>query len=393
MKIAMLTTVGDRCGIAAYTRALVEALGCLPETQVEVIPITEGRQSAQHYIEQAERFNAPDVDVVHIPHEHSFWGGIMPGSSGYWEMRYLIHKPVVLTAHTTYTLAEMLKVKTERRPHKRIAKELLLLNRNYVDSVQTAPFTTAFTIVHTAAARNELIARGAKPGYVTIVPTGIPEPHPAPTGGRAFIERFQLQGRRIITLFGYITPNKGYELTLDLLPTLPADVTLVIAGGTRAADMEPYRAALEERIARSGLRERVVITGFLADNDVAEAMEASEIVLVPHTQATGSYSVTLPLTHGRPILASDLDCFREISLRMDCVALFRAGDAGDYSAQLSALLNDPERRDRLAANARRYAERFSWPRVAAMTRKVYATAIQVYTSRSHHPPHQGSPGG
>ncbi len=383
----MLTTVGDRCGIAAYSRALIAALESLADTEVTLVPITEGKQPTAHYLEQAERLNASDVDVVHIQHEHSFWGGILPRSSAYWQMRYLVKKPVVLTAHTTYTLAQMLKVTTERRLHKRLVKQLLLLNKSYVDSVEIAPFTTAFTIVHTAAARNELIARGAKPGYVVIVPTGIPAALPAPTVGRAFRERFGLGDSRLVTLFGYITPNKGYELTLDVLPALPPEVKFVIAGGTRAADTEAFRAQLEERIVRNGLGQRVVITGFLTDEEVADAMEASEIVLAPHTQATGSYSITLPLTHGRPILASDLDCFREIHARMDCIELFRAGDVSHYQERLTVLLGDSARQAALAKNAARYADRYSWPHVAATTRKVYQTVIDLYRSRAHHGRH------
>lgn len=383
MKVAMLTTVGERCGIAAYTRALIAGLQTLPEMEVEVVPITEGRQSTAHYTEQAERLNAPDVDVVHIQHEHSFWGGILPRASAFWEMRYLISKPVVLTAHTTYSLAELLKLRTERRPHKWLIKQMLVRNKPYRDSVDIAPFTTAMTIVHTEAARQELIARGAKPAYVVLVPTGIPDPLPAPTGGSSFRERFHLEGRRLATLFGYLSPNKGYELTFDILSSLPEDVVFVIAGGARTTDMEPYAAQLKERVAKAGLTSRVVITGFLSDEEVAEAMEASDIVLVPHTQATGSYSVTLPLTHGRPILASDLDCFREIEARVDCLELFRAGDTADYRAKLLTLLDDPTRRAELSVNARKYATRFSWPNVAARTKDVYQAAIDVY-SRGHH---------
>lgn len=379
----MLTTVGERCGIAAYTRALVAGLKTLPDLEVVVVPITEGRQPTAHYREQAARLNAPDIDVVHIQHEHSFWGGILPKASAFWEMRYLIEKPTVLTAHTTYALAEMLRLKTERRPHKWLAKQMLVRNKPYRESVEIAPFTTALTIVHTTAARKALIARGAKPGFVYVVPTGIPPPLTAPTGGQAFREKFGLADRRLITLFGYVSFNKGYELTLEILPSLPADVTFVIAGGPRNADMEPYAAQLKERIAQAGLSERVVMTGFLDDTEVAEAMAASEIVLVPHTEATGSYSVTIPLTHGKPILASDLDCFREISERIDCVQLFRAGEAGDYREKLTALLSDPARRAQLASAATKYAERFSWPRVAALTRDVYTAAIEVYKTPHH----------
>lgn len=384
MKVAMLTTTGPRCGIAAYTRALVEGFSHVPDTEIVVVPIEEGRQTIVHYREQAKILNGDDIDVVHIQHEHSFWGGIMPRASAFWEMRYLIEKPVVLTAHTTTALTDLLKLKQERRPHKWLAKQLLVRNPSYRDSVETAPFTTAITIVHTTAARNELIARGAKPGYVTVVPTGIPAPLVAPTSGRAFRERFGLQGRRMVTIFGYVTPNKGYELTLEILADLPPDVTLVIAGGARNEAESSYVEKVQQAIERSGQKSRVVLTGYLSDEDVAEAMEATDVALVPHTYATGSYSVTLPLSHGRVVFASNLDCFQEIANRVDCVELFRAGNRGDYLEKLTALLNNPTRQAKLAANARKYAERFAWPRVAAMTRRIYQAAIDVYTSGPHH---------
>ncbi len=391
MKVAMVTTTGERCGIAAYTRALIEGLKSLPDVEVEVVSITEGRQPTAHYVAQAERLNAPDVSVVHIQHEHSFWGGILPRrpwalrpNTGYWELRYLIQKPIVVTAHTTYSLAELLRLEAETRLHKRLLKQYLNNNIAYRESVDIAPFITAMTIVHTSAARNALIARGARPEYVTIVPTGIPTPQPAPTHGESFREAHQLQGKRVLTVFGYIAPNKGYELTLELLPSLPPDVVLVIAGGTRTPDMEPYAAQLNATIRAAGLQDRVLVTGFLSDADVAEVMAASDLLLVPHTQATGSYSVTFPLTHGKAILASDMDCFREIEARVACLQLFKAGDLADYRSKLLGLLEDPIRRERLSANAYKYAQRFSWPRVAALTRTVYEQAIDVY-GRGHHP--------
>ncbi|HEV2471467.1 MAG TPA: glycosyltransferase, partial [Chthonomonadales bacterium] len=387
LKIAMITSVGDRCGIAAYTRELITALRALPDTEVEVVPVKEGKQPREHYVDQADMLNAPDVDVVHIQHEHSFWGGVLPRTSAFWEMRYLIQKPVVLTAHTTYSLAELLRLSTERRPHKWLVKKLLTLNRAYRESVDTAPFATAMTIVHTAAARKSLIERGINDKFVTIVPTGIPEPHAAPTGGASFKKKWGLQNKRVVTLFGYIDRNKGYELTLQVLANQPEDVAFVIAGGARNEAMEPYRRQVEAAIAGSRLQDRVTVTGYLTEQEVAEAMEASDIVVAPHTFATGSYSVTLPLSHGRPVLASDVDCFKEISARIDCIELFRCGNAGDYSAKLAGLLANEERRGLLSANAVRYACRFSWPKVAGLTRDVYKSAIQVYSRRRHSTPH------
>lgn len=386
MKIAMLTTIGERCGIAAYSRELISALETLPDTEVELIPIHEGNQSAEHYLEQAEKINSQDVDVVHIQHEHSFWGGILPGKSSYWKLRYLIKKPVVLTAHTTYTAAEMLKLPTERRPLKRLGKQLLMWNRAWVDSIQIAPFATAVTIVHTHAARQSLIARGAKPGYIHTIPAGVPAPLKAATGGKSFRARFQLERKRLITLFGYISPNKGYELTLSLLASLPDDVMLIIAGGPRNESMLPYFHQLQAEVKERGLHDRALFTDYLSEEDVAEVFAASELAVVPHTVATGSYSVTLPIAYGSAILASDLDCFREINMRMECIELFHSGIMEDYGSKLINLLNNEERKRYLSERAKEYAKRFSWNWTARNTVSVYKSAINIYNSGPHHIP-------
>src|SRR5262249_18701744 len=148
-------------------------------------------------------------------------------------------------------------------------KELLLLRKGYRDSVETAPFITSRCIVHTEGGRRALIARGANPQYVHTIPAGVPEaltpPPPLPktregasdgrtetvsplpselasgkgreAGGEGFRARFGLTDRRIVSLFGYIAPNKGYELTFEILPSLPPEVVFVIAGGVRIAEM------------------------------------------------------------------------------------------------------------------------------------------------------------
>jgi len=374
MKVTMLTTTGDRCGIAAYSRSLVEALREFVEVEVE--PIQVGKQPPEHYRAQAARLNR--ADVVHVQHEHSFWGGILPNQSAFWVLRYLIEKPFVITAHTTYALAELLRVKEERRPLHRIAKELLLRRRAYRDSVEIAPFVTrGECIVHTEAGRRALIERGADPEHVHVIPAGVPDPGVGQTDtrdGSAFREKFGLGDRRIVSLFGYIAPNKGYELTLQILPELPLEVVFVIAGGPRTPEMEPYAERVRARIQAANLQDRVVITGYLSAEEVAEAMAVSEVVVAPHTQATGSYSVMIPLAYGKAIVASDLDCFREIWERVPCLRLFRVGDAAHYAACLKGVLNNPVGRAEMEERARKYAAQNSWREVARRTVAVYEAA-------------------
>lgn len=374
----MITTIGPTCGIAAYTKELIAALRDLAD--VDAVPITVGRQSVEHYRNQAERLN--QADVVHIQHEHSFWGGILPGRSAYWDLRYLIKKPLVITAHTTSSLAEMLRINTERRPHKWLVKRLLLFNKSYRDSIEAAPFVTGWCIVHTEAARQTLIARGANPQYVTVIPAGVPAVYRCDDDGSAIRQKFGLAGR-IVTLFGFIAPNKGYELMLTILPGLPTGVKLVFAGGARTEEMQGYEQALKENIRQSGLSDRVLITGYLSDEDIAGLMEISDIVAAPHTYATGSYSITIPLAYRKPTIASDLDCFREICEAVPCLELFRCGDSADLLVKLNGLLNDSLRRREISQKAFEYAREHSWPAIAQKTLRVYERTIAAARFRDH----------
>ncbi|HEV8435612.1 MAG TPA: glycosyltransferase family 4 protein [Thermoanaerobaculia bacterium] len=383
MNIAMLTTAGERCGIGSYSAALVASLRTLPDTQVRVIPIAVGEQEPSHYEALAAQLNAADVDLVHIQHEFSFWGFPLPSRSKFAEFRQLIRQPVVLTAHTTLPLRAIFPTAGEWNPWRWLMKKRLVADRAYRQSVEVTTFDNDATIVHTDAAHEEFLSRGLCPERLFVVPMGIPAPVPSATAGEAFRDRYGLQGKRLLTLFGYVTPNKGYALVADILPKLPPDVVFVIAGGARRPVEEEYVEDVRRYLRQRRLEQRVLITGYLSEEEVADAMEAADIALVPHTQATNSYSVTLPLSHGRPVLASDLACFREMAQRGDCVELFRSGDRHDFLRRLTALLENPERRRELSANALRYTERFGWPNVAAMTRDIYRTALDAHRGNGH----------
>lgn len=384
MRIGMLTTWRIRCGIAAYTEALVDALVREAGVEVEVVPITPGLRPDAEYADQARKLNA--CDVVHVQHEYSFWGGFVPGQNRFFRVAARIERPRVLTAHTTSPLEKLIVLPEVpagargkelarvlyRRLRMRVVLPFLRRWRPYRREVEVAPFAWADrVIVHTHAAELALSHRGVPPSRISVIPAGVPRAAEVHDGGAAFRRQFAVPAGRVISVFGYITPFKGYELVLEALRRLPPDVVFVIAGGARIPSDEAYVRHLKERIGALGLGHRVVITGFLSDEQAAEAMAASDLVLLPHTVATGSYSVTLPLSHGKPMVASDLDCFAELARSAACVDLFRAGDAAHLAERVEAVLEDHRYRERLAAAAAAYAEANSWARVAMRTADVY----------------------
>ncbi len=390
MKVGMLTTWQTKCGIATYSEALLDAMKPLRDVEFDIVPITPGILPLSHYEERAERLNA--CDVVHIQHEYGFWGGYVPGKNRYHTLRRLIRRPVVLTGHTTTRIERLIvpppmpefgsrgdRLRTRyRRARMRMLLPVLYRTPPYRRWIEASPFRTAQeVIIHTTEARDAIVHRGVPAEHVHLLPAGIPEPLPAPPdGGESFRKRFRLGNLRLITVFGYVTPYKGYELVLSAMERLPKDVGFVIAGGVRTPAEEPYAAQLQERVDRGSLADRVVITGFLNDPEVAEAMTASEIVAVPHTVATGSYSVATGISYGRPIIASDLACFRDIASESGCVQLFPSGDAGSLAAKLETLLSDAAERERLSRLALDHARSHTWRQVAETTRSIYESALR-----------------
>ena len=370
MKLTMWTSTGDHCGIASYTARLMDAMRALGEVEIDVVDVPYADRTPETRARLLAQLNA--ADVVHLQHEYGFFGGILPGHSTLPAYLDGLRPPHVMTAHTTLTASQLLRIDSEPSAAKRVVKRLLAAWPPWRRSVEAAPFRRARrVIVHTREAAAEFAARGVPAGRLRVLPAGIPEtvppeppPPPIPPG-------------RWITLFGFVTPNKGYEIVLEALSRLPADVRLVIAGGARVEAEAPYVEALRREIAAQGLSERVTITGFLTEAQIAAVLTRSEVALAPHTVASGSYSVMLPIAYGRPVLASDLACFADLRDADAGVTTVPAGDAGALTERLGALLADEAEREALAAQARAYASRHTWEAVAQQTLALYREALDA----------------
>ena len=374
MKIAMWTSWGERCGIASYTGSLVVALQELG-VEVDVVPMPYTDRDPTRFSETVRRLNA--ADLVHVQHEYTFFGGVAPRSSSLPDYYARLDVPRVVTAHTVFSASELLRLPQETRWRQGLAKRLLAAIPRYRRSVEVAPFSgAAGVIVHTEAARERMFARGLPKERLHVLPAGIPPPaETTPEAVEAFRERFGLQGRRVLTIFGYVTADKGYEVALQAVKSLPPQVKLLIAGGTRVERERGYLDQLREEIRTQGLESRVAITGYLEEPEIAAAMGATEIVLVPHTAANGSYSVMVGLSYGKPLIATDLPCFREIGAEAGCVELFDVGDERTLAERSGFLLASASARERLAAGARAFAQRRSWHAVAEETLAIYRTAL------------------
>lgn len=102
-----------------------------------------------------------------------------------------------------------------------------------------------------------------------------------------------------VCFFGLIRPYKGVETLIAAVRRIPmsADVTLEIAGRASPAQLGEQLIALAADDARI-----TVSLGFLSDEDLAQHISRSELVVLPYLEMLNSGGALTALSLGRPVL-------------------------------------------------------------------------------------------
>jgi glycosyltransferase involved in cell wall biosynthesis len=357
MRIALLTSTGEQCGIARYSRDLHAALA--PLVDADLIPIDPWPPEG----ERLERLRA--ADLVHLQHEYSFWGTAFPPPRAYYEGLERFRRPgrLVMTAHTVADAEAV--VAAHGIGLKPLVKRLALrLRPGLRQEIDTRPFLAADrVIVHSTGAAAALAKRLERPDLVQCWPMPIQDWSAPAADWEALSARLELDRRRLVTIFGFVTPEKGCEMAIEAIAHLSRqhpNVALVIAGGARTQDGEQYLSELREISQAPALAPWVRFTGYLSDAEARALLEHSEIALLPYRSATGSYAAGAALAAGCPLLTSDLPAFAPPlpALR------FHRDAVTDLEEKLDRLLADPALRADLTRRSRQYATENNWLQAA-----------------------------
>ncbi len=383
MKVTMYTAWGAPCGIRDYSADLVRFLR--QQIECEVVPVPEPSppiwQSGRVFARLGRQMNAGDV--AHLQHSFAFWGGASQLRNRFEVFRRQIRVPVIMTVHDIYDQWEVAQPPATRSLMRRsyaaarrwayrlLSDEAAYLRRLNIDTFKAADQL----IVHSESHRRLLVQRGIASERIAVIPLGVPTHRVVAADAADARRRRHLTGRRVLTIFGFIVPEKGYDLALASLSQLPKECVLLIAGGPREAAGETCLAELRRTIAEQSLADRVIVTGYMPEAEVPQIMAATDVVLAPFTGMSGSASLAMSLAYGKPIIASDLEPNREINALVPCLSLFQTGDVLQLTQAIRLLLEDSTHRRQLADRATEYARRFSYERTARMTTDVYRRLI------------------
>jgi len=229
-----------------------------------------------------------------------------------------------------------------------------------------------------AELRSHLRTGGAAAGRIAVVP---PAPDlqacRLPAALRPGLAPPGLEGAPLLAYAGGLEPEDGIGLLLAALGALrrrhPALRLLVAGGGER-------EAALADKLDARALRGHVVFTGSLSYRRAADLLPRADIVVFPAMAAARTLAPSRHLLNamaqGCAIVASDIDCHRELLVHGHSAILFPSGSRAALAEAIAGLLDEPRRLAGLGAEAAAYVDsRRSWDATATRYRQLYERVL------------------
>ena len=330
LKVACITPWAVRCGIASYSSEFTRALAKIGVDSYIVRLPRFGAKFAEVFNAVAESVPLDKVDLIHVQHEYGLYNNL---EGGFYGLLRRLGKPVVTTMHAIGNWSN---------------------DRVVADASDRV-------IVH-----NEFcFRRFAFPEKTSIIPHGCNSVECPPKDESRKSIGIPPEAP-VVGYCGFISTYKGLEMLIEAMQEIP-EAALLIGGGWHAGPDTSYISELKSRSLKV-LEGRCIWTGYVPDENLPNVYGSMSLVVYPSHFATESGALLNALSHGKPVIASNLPPFAE---KEKVGALMTFSDLDDLREKIRLLLKDENTRMELEAGARKYTEENSWNKVAERHLELY----------------------
>ncbi|MEZ5284673.1 MAG: glycosyltransferase [Vicinamibacterales bacterium] len=363
LRAGMMTTWNERCGIAEYSRALIDAAGDAVAGWTILAPHRSGDGDVEtasgrpplpmircwrdawpvdvtDALAHARRL---DLDLLHVQAHLNTWDAAAVSALADWGGQ---GRSVIVSLHSV----------RGARPDAATRAALRRIER---------------ILVHTEGDREGLRRMGVTDN-VAVLPHGYPS---APARDVADARsRLGITGAPVIGTYGFLRPHKGTKELIRAIARLrnahPDISLLAVTAVYPTPDSSAYLDECRHEAVRAGLDGRChFLTGFLDPDDSIAALQACDVVALPYqpTIDSSSAAVRVALAAGRPVVTTAVPVFDDVKAAVHQVP---RTTPRVLAAGLARVLEDETLRAALAAGAAECLAAASWTAVGGIYRKL-----------------------
>lgn len=269
-----------KCGVGSYTQRLAMALaecqevkvtvltderasGAVERNGVEVLPVIRGWKITELF-RIAKYVNRLNPDIVHIQYPTQGYSGRSPMLLPLL-IRFL-GKPCVQTWH---------------EPMVRMEGLCLAIGLDVLVTVREELMVNIPKLTQRVLRKKEVAWIPA----ASLLPTVIPNDEKRLKIRHQYIS----DGEILLAFYGFVAPLKGIEVLFEIVAK--TNSWLLMACDFRSDDF--YHRSLLDKITSMGIGSRVIMAGFLPEDQLADILAASDAVVFPFRDGVGAWNTSV----------------------------------------------------------------------------------------------------
>lgn len=181
------------------------------------------------------------------------------------------------------------------------------------------------------------------------------------------VRKYYALPNRFILYVGNIGAHKnikGLIEAFNILKSKGSDHRLVCVGSKGSVTKE-----IMQLIEKFGLKERVIFTGYVKDEDLPYIYNLASVFAFPSLYEGFGLPILEAMACGVPVVASNVASIPEVA--GDAALLFDPRDPQDIAAKIDKIIRDAELRGSLIGKGLGRVKKFTWENTARKTLEVY----------------------
>ena len=177
---------------------------------------------------------------------------------------------------------------------------------------------------------------------------------------------------RLVIYVGRMDPYKNVPMLVDAFARVkaacPFPLRLKVIG-----PKDPRYPEAEHRAAELGLSGEIAFTGFVTDEDLAEAYRTADLLAHPSRYEGFGLQIVEAMAAGTPVLCTDGGSQPEVA--GGAAAIVPSGDMAAFADAAASILRDPKRQEEMRRLGKARAARFTWDATARATLEIYRAVL------------------
>lgn len=355
MKVNIISTRPENCGIGATNDYLVEGMKPhLKDGTIELNQIyIEKPFSCNPFYFMKLAFQAiKNCDIIHVHYNHDCFGRLGKyygfGNIFFYPILKLSGKPIITTFHEQPDLSNS-----------------SVIRKLFYNLLNWAPLNLSNMILTTTKKTKVLLIKGGRQGSkIGVLPLGASKETKK-------VKLTQCPGgikknKKIITLFGFINPNKGHHKIIEILDRLPDDYLFLIAGDARSKEGQAYKTKLKEMMDSHNF-EKILFYGNIKKDEHPLIMGISDLIIFPYSDITSSLALTTAISYKKPILTSDIEPFKAFQKEHGCIETFKLNDKNDLKKKIIQCIGNNKRKKEME----KFIKDYNWDKLGQHQLNIY----------------------